>query len=84
MPLPIQGPFRHRWKRMRQRRQCVWCKQQAQQAQQAQRPALAEITNIASQGVQQGAASRSLGGCRLCNVYLCLKSACFESYHQQK
>jgi hypothetical protein len=79
IPLPIQGPFRHQWEKMEQRRHCVWCRQQAR----TERPALVEITNTAPQGGKQRG-SKSYGGCKLCGVYLCVKTACFDSYHSQK
>jgi Transposase IS4 len=89
----------HKWERMDKRRHCVWCKQHSKQwapqrAPQRARTALAEVTNTApppppppppppqpQAGRQRE--SKTYGGCRLCNVYLCYKTSCFERYHSE-
>lgn len=79
--LPCQGPAQHQWERLGQRRHCVWCKTHSREWVPTQRrAALTDVTNTApNQGRKRE--SMSLGGCRACGVYLCLKTACFKLYH---
>ena len=70
----------HCWQALEKRAYCVWCKKSAQEEEKKiNRPALAEVVNC----VARKRTKLSYGGCRSCNVYLCVKGPCFEQYHCQ-
>ena len=79
MSLPNRVSLDHCWQPLEKRGYCVWCRKSAQE-ENINRPALAEI---AVNCVARKRTKTSYGGCRSCNVYLCVKGACFEQYHCQ-
>jgi hypothetical protein len=46
------------------------------------RPFPGEIVNNAAV-TQRQRQSKTYGGCKICNIYLCVKGACFEQYHRK-
>ncbi len=79
MPLPNRATLGHCWQPLEKRGYCVQCKKSAQEEEKINRPALAQIVNC----VAPKRTKMSHGGCRSCNVYLCVKGPCFEQYHCQ-
>ena len=78
--LPNRATLDHCWQPLEKRGYCVWCRKSAQEEQKKiNRPALAEVVNCGT----RKRTKLSYGGCRSCNVYLCVKGPCFEQYHCQ-
>ena len=81
MPLPIQDTQQHHWDEFVKRRYCVWCKEHADKWKPKRtRAPLAEIVNEAAPKQRQRQ-SKTYGGCKECNAYLCKRGACFKQYH---
>ena len=79
-PIPQSNQV-HYWERFEKRGYCIWCQNHTEKrGVQTTRPVLGEIVNNAAP-TKRLRSKRSLGGCRICSAYLCVKGACFRLYY---